>query len=365
MGLKKYLAALKRFDWILLSAVILLVCFSLAAIYSITISFETPDFLNFKKQVIFAIVGLILLFIISFLDYRFWRVAASLIYSLAVVLLVVVLFFGQIIHGTKGWFSALGLTFQPVEIAKLALIFSLAVFLSKKDIKEFKNFLTTGVLTAIMCILVLIQPDFGSALILFLIWFLLVFLVGTKKKFLAAVAGLMILFFIASWFFLFASYQKDRILTFFNPQAAPYDQGYQVQQAIIAVGAGGLMGRGLGFGSQSQLKFIPASQTDFIFAVIAEELGFLGVVLILFFWGVILYRLIRAMSRTKDEFASFFILGISILFFVQVFINIGMNVGLLPVTGIPLPFLSYGGSFLLASLIMIGLVESIIIRSRS
>jgi len=364
---KKYSAILGGFDWLLFSAAVLLICFGLAAIYSITISSETPNFLNFNKQVSFAVIGLILLFVFSLLDYRLWKDLEVFFYSFAVILLIAVLFLGRTFHGTKGWFSLFNFNFQPVEIAKLALIIFLAGFFSKKAalMKEFKNFLISGVATGFLFILVLFQPDFGSGLILFAIWFFLILLAGTKKKFLLAIILLGIILFLTSWTLFFADYQKDRILSFFNPQADPYGRGYHVRQAIIAVGAGGFLGRGLGFGSQSQLKFIPASQTDFIFAVISEELGFLGVGLVLFLWGVIFYRLVRAAMKTKDDFASLFILGVSILFFCQVMINIGMNIGLLPVTGIPLPFLSYGGSFLVVSLISIGMVESIIIRNRS
>ena len=185
------------------------------------------------------------------------------------------------------------------------------------------------------------------------------------KKYLLISAIILIIILILSWFFLFQDYQKDRIVTFFNPAADPYDTGYHVRQAVTAVGAGGFLGRGLGFGSQSQLKFIPASQTDFIFAVIAEELGFLGVGLVLFFWGLIFWRLIRAAKMARDNFTLLFIFGVSALFFSQIIINIGMNIGIVPVTGISLPFLSYGGSFLLTSLILVGIIESMIIRNQS
>lgn len=187
---------------------------------------------------------------------------------------------------------------------------------------------------------------------------------GASKKHLLTLGIALIISFIIAWLFLFQGYQKDRILTFFNPQADPYGTGYHVRQATTAVGAGGLLGRGLGFGSQSQLKFIPASQTDFIFAVIAEELGLFGVSLILFFWGLIFWRLTRAIYFMRDNFSVFFILGVTAVFFSHIMINIGMNIGIVPVTGISLPFVSYGGSFLVISLILIGIVESMIIRSR-
>lgn len=367
MFLKKYLTVLKNFDWILLGSIFLLICFGLAALYSIAISFEEPNFVNFKKQIVFTVIGLILLFFISFFDYRIWQDYSYLAYVMAAVLLAAVLFFGINVSGTTGWFSFFGFNFQPVELAKIALIIFLAWFLGSRgaDIKKIQNFLAAGLAAGLFFGLVVLQPDFGSAVILFLIWLAIILFAGVDKKHLLILFLLLIIVGIASWFFLFQDYQKDRVLTFLNPQVDPYGRGYHVRQAVTAIGAGGLFGRGLGFGSQSQLKFIPASQTDFIFAVIAEELGFLGVSLILFFWAVIFYRLFKALKLVKDNFALIFILGASALFFIQVIINIGMNIGIVPVTGIPLPFISYGGSFLLVSLILIGILENIIIVNRT
>ncbi len=367
MLFKKYFASLRNFDWILFGAVFLLICFGLAAIYSITVSSDNPDFLNFKKQIIFAFAGLFFLFLTSFIDYRFWQDYSYLIYIAVAIILVAVLFFGVTLSGTTGWFSFIGLNFQPVELAKVALIIFLAWFLSKqpKAIKEFKNFLISVCAAGLFFFLVILQPDFGSAMILGLIWLFLIILAGANRKHLFFAILLLLAVAIIAWLFFFQDYQRDRVLTFFNPNTDPYGRGYHVRQAITAVGAGGLLGRGLGFGSQSQLKFIPASQTDFIFAVIAEELGFFGVSLILFFWGLIFYRLIKAAKLMKDNFSLLFILGASTLFFSQLIINIGMNIGLVPVTGIALPFLSYGGSFLVTSSILIGIIESMIIRNRS
>lgn len=365
--MQRYLQWLKSFDWVLLGAVFLLICFSLAALYSVAISFDEPNFSNFSKQVIFAIIGFTVLFIVSFIDYRLWQEYSSIFYGLVGILLIGVLFLGTTIRGTTGWYSIFGFNFQPVELAKIGLIAFLAWFLSKHSgqVKELKTFLATGGSTLIFFILVILQPDFGSGIILFFIWILMMIFAGMNKKHLAflTVGGLISL--VIAWMFLFAPYQQDRILTFFNPQADPYGRGYQVRQAVTAVGAGGLYGRGLGFGSQSQLKFLPASQTDFIFAVIAEELGFFGISLVLFLWGLIFYRLIRAAKIMKDNFSLFFILGASALFFIHVIINIGMNIGIVPVTGISLPFLSYGGSFLLSSLLLVGIIQSMIIRNQN
>ena len=166
----------------------------------------------------------------------------------------------------------------------------------------------------------------------------------------------MLLVFSSGWLFFFKDYQKQRILTFLNPQAGTLDESYNITQAIIAAGSGGLTGRGIGFGSQSQLKFLPESQNDFIFAVIAEELGFLGVCLVLFFYSVFFYRMIKATRNIKDDFGVFFILGVMALIFIEMFINIGMNIGLLPVVGISLPFLSYGGSSLMVCLGLVAMV---------
>jgi len=366
MFLKKYFIGLKNFDWILFGAVFLLICFGLAALYSISVSFENPDFLNFKKQIIFVVIGLVFLFLASFFDYRFWQDYSYLIYIAVAIILLAVLFFGVTVHGTTGWFSFVGFNFQPVELAKMALVIFLAWFLSRKInfVKDVKNFLILGVAAGLYFLLVAWQPDLGSAIILFLIWLLMIIFAGVSKKHLIFLAVILVLFSVVAWFFLLQDYQKDRIATFFDPQSDPYGRGYHVRQAMTAIGAGGFMGRGLGFGSQSQLKFIPASQTDFIFAVVAEELGFIGVSLVLFLFGLIFYRLVKAVQLMKDSFSTFFILGTTIILFSQVIINIGMNIGLVPVTGISLPFLSYGGSFLIVSLVLIGVVESMIARNK-
>lgn len=367
MFFKRYFGYFKDFDWILFGAVFLLICFGLAALYSIAISSEIPDFLNFKKQVIFVLVGLVLLFFLSLLDYRNWQDYSYLIYLFVTIFLLVVLFIGITIRGTTGWFSLGWFNFQPVEIAKIALIIFLAWFLSKNfgSLKIFRTFLISAAITGLMFVLVVLQPDFGSGVILFLVWLLMIIFAGVRLKHLLFLLFSLIIIGVIAWFFLFQDYQKDRILTFLNPSLDPYGHGYHVRQAVTAIGAGGFLGRGLGFGSQSQLKFIPANQTDFIFAVIGEELGFLGVILILFFWSVIFYRLIKAANLMRDNFSYLFILGVSGLFFTQIFINIGMNIGIVPVTGISLPFCSYGGSFLVACLILIGITEGMIIRNKT
>jgi len=191
---------------------------------------------------------------------------------------------------------------------------------------------------------------------------MMLIIIGIKRLHLLSIIAVILVLAFSSWFFFLQDYQKNRILTFIDPSRDPLGQGYNITQASIAVGSGQLVGRGLGYGSQSQLKFLPESQTDFIFAVIAEELGFIGVVIILFFWLIFFWRLIRGLKTCSNDFGVFLVLGISLLFIIHIFVNIGMNIGLAPVTGISLPFLSYGGSFLISSLFMVGLAQSVIIR---
>ena len=337
----------------------------MAALYGIAQSNENPDFLNLKKQIVFAAIGIVFLFVMTFLDYSIFRSYAFIMYSLFLGVLVYVLFFGKVLRGTSGWLELFSLSFQPVELAKFILLITLAkviVAYSGAE-KNIKFILNTGAIAFFYFILVLLQPDFGSALMLFVIWFGLLYVSGISRKYIMGIVVIFLLFFSMGWLFFFQDYQKDRILTFFQPMSDPLGSGYHVRQSVIAIGSGNIFGKGLASGSQSQLKFIPASQTDFIFAVISEELGFFGSMLLLSLYGIIFYRIIRIAQRASSAFAYYAALGVSILFFSQCMINIGMNLGIMPVTGIGLPFLSYGGSFLVVSLILIGLVESISIRS--
>jgi rod shape determining protein RodA len=260
----------------------------------------------------------------------------------------------------------LGFSLQPVEFIKIIVIIFLARYYSGVSIKlsPFKHLVFSGLGVIVFVILVMMQPDFGSALLLFFLWAGMLIVSGFKKKYLLIIAMVLLLTFTSGWFFFFKDYQKQRLMTFLDPSADAMDEGYNITQAMIAVGSGGLIGRGIGFGSQSQLKFLPESQNDFIFAVIAEELGFLGVSLVITFFGIIFYRLIKAARQITNDFGVYFLLGSCILLFIEMFINIGMNIGIMPVVGISLPFLSYGGSAIISSMVLIGICESIIIRSK-
>ncbi|HNU95949.1 MAG TPA: rod shape-determining protein RodA [Candidatus Magasanikbacteria bacterium] len=351
----------RSFDWLLFLAVFFLIAFGLMAIYSVDLS-SGSELVYFKKQVIALFLGMSVLFIASVLQYTFFKSYARWIYYFSVTLLLAVLFLGQNIRGTTGWFNFAGFSFQPVELAKVGLILMLAYVISNfgRQFDKPKFFFFTFILALVPIFLVMNQPDLGSAVLLGSIWFALMLLTGARKSLIFG----FVLFFIAlavfSWFFLFKDYQKDRILTFIDPAHDPLGSGYNVTQSIIAVGSGNLFGRGLGFGSQSQLRFLPETQTDFIFSVIAEELGFLGVSVILFLFFIIFWRLLSLASKTGNDFIALTVSGIAALFFTQFFINIGANVGMLPVTGVTLPFVSYGGSSLIMNLLLIGIVQSMV-----
>lgn len=358
---------LKNFDWILFSAVFLLACFGLMEIYSVTLGREASDFLNFQKQLFFIGSGTILMFIFAFIDYHALRGLSRYIYAATFISLVLVLILGISARGTRGWFDLGFFSIQPAEFAKVAIIIFLAKFFSARAIKRrpFKQLLSSGVATAVISGLVFIQPDFGSALLIFLIWMIMLVVTGFSRKYFLILGTALVIGSILLWSFSFKDYQKQRILTFINPSADTLEEGYNINQAIIAVGAGGMTGSGLGFGSQSQLKFLPEAQNDFIFAVIAEELGFLGVALVIFLYTVFFFRAIAAIKRINNDFAIFFILGAVGLIFIEMFINISMNIGILPVVGISLPFISYGGSAIISSFILVGIIESMIIRSKN
>jgi len=349
----------KNFDWILLVAILLLLSLSLAAIYSVDLSWGR-ELTFFKKQIIALVIGLGLFFFASTQRYTFFRSLAKPLFSLAFLLLFFVLIFGQTVRGTTGWFLVGGLTFQPVELAKIALILMLSYVVSRfgRHYDRPLFFFGTLLISMLFIFLVMMQPDLGSALLLGSIWFGLMLLIGTRKMYIIGFVMFGIILATSSWFFFFEDYQKERLITFVSPQKDPLGSGYNVSQAIIAIGSGQIFGRGLGYGSQSQLRFLPEAQTDFIFSVIGEELGLAGAMSLLVLYSIIFWRLFLILKKTNNDFIATTISGIIILLFVQFSVNIGANLGLLPVTGVPMPLVSYGGSSLMMTLLMFGVAES-------
>lgn len=367
MFFTKYWQDIKKMDWQIMAVVFLLIAFGLMAIYSVGLGQKNPDFLYFKKQLLSVAIGVLLLFLLVFSDYRIFSSFAKHLYVISIILLVLVLLFGSVVRGTRGWFLFYGFAFQPVELIKLFLIIFLSFFFARygRFLKQqLRYVIYSGFFTLAVFVLVMLQPDLGSAFILFFIWLAYVFIIGIKRWQLALIIGFLIVAIIVAWFFFLVPYQKERVYTFLYPESDPLGQGYNITQASIAIGSGGWLGRGVGFGSQSQLKFLPEAHTDFVFAVIAEELGFVGVLVLLFLFSLLFYRIMRAMRDTRDDFSFFLVFGIIVLLFSQLVINVGMNLGLVPVMGISLPLVSYGGSSLITTLLMIGVIQSIIVRNK-
>lgn len=351
----------RNFDWALTGAVFFLIFIGLAAIYSVDLS-RGEELVYFRKQLIALSAGVFLMILAASRQSGFFKSYAKWIFLFCLILLLGVLFFGSTIRGTRGWFVIAGFSFQPVELAKLGLILILSyiVFRFGRRFERPLFFFGSGLVTLSAVVLVLLQPDLGSAVILGLIWFGIMCLVNTRKIYLIGLTFVIVAASLFSWFFLLQDYQKNRILTFVYPEADPLGAGYNTNQAAIAIGSGKIFGRGLGFGSQSQLRFLPEAQTDFVFSVIGEELGFAGALAVLGLFGFIFWRLIKIIRNSDNDFAAVVVSGTAILFFSQLIINVGANVGLLPVTGVTLPFVSYGGSSLMINLLLLGVVQSVV-----
>ncbi len=352
-------------DWLIVLSIFVLLLFGLAAIYSVDLSRET-GLLNVKKQVIAIVLALILAFFLSTSNYKLLRNYRFLLYGSGVLFLLAVLFFGTTVRGSRGWFVFDWVSVQPVEYMKFALVVALATYFSQRAraIFSFREFYESLLIAAVPIGLTLLQPDLGSAFILGGIWGCMALLAGMRLRFILPLFALLAIGFFLGWQFFFEEYQRARILAFFDPTYDPLGQGYNVSQAIIAIGAGGWFGRGLGFGSQSQLKFLPESHTDFIFAVIAEELGFFGVTLLLTAFALLFWRIVLRIHRSRDSFTAFLLIGIASVFFLQILVNVGMNLGLFPVTGIGLPLVSYGGSSVILFLAFAGVLQGIAMHTR-
>ncbi len=363
----RLLRSWQKFDWFLLIAVLLLLALGVLMIYSSTIGELGTDRENTYRQIIYIAVGIGLLFFVCLFDYRIFRTYSRIFYLIMIAALVAVLFLGTEVHGSRSWFDFGLINMQPAEFAKVITIIVLARYFSKHSdvMYKFKHVLISGIIVSIPVILIMLEPEFGSALVLVLIWLGMLMFARIRLWHVGAVFGSLAGLFLVAWQFVLRDYQKERVSVFLNPENDPLGQGYNVTQAKIAIGSGGVWGRGLGHGSQSQLNFLPEQHTDFIFAVLAEELGFIGCVFLFSLFAFLFYRIVRIARLARDRFGMFLVLGTAVLILSQIFINIGMNLSIFPVAGIPLPFLSFGGSSILTILICIGLVLSVGLRSES
>ncbi len=351
----------KRFlslDFTLLASSVAISGLGVLSIYSST----GPE--TALRQAVFVIFGLGIYFLLSFFDWRLLKESSFLVllvYLFFVGLLASLLAFGPEIRNVQRWFRVGPVTVAPAELAKLALIILLAKYFSARHVELYKirHIILSGIYAFIPTYLVFRQPDMGTAIIFLVLWGGILLISGIKLKHFAVLSGLALSSFGAAWSFLMKDYQKDRIISFVNPQFDPQGIGWGSNHARIAVGNGGFFGRGLGQGTQTQYGFLPEPHTDFIFAAIAEEMGFIVVLLLIFLLGVVAWRILKIIFNSEYNFARLYASGFLIIFIFQSFVNIGMNLGILPIMGTPLPFVSYGGSSAVLFFAGLGILESI------
>ena len=342
-------------DWILLAAVLLVAGLGIATMHS----FVGENYF-FERQLVWIAVSFGALVLLSGVDFRFLRrtgVVVSL-FILSCFFLLLLLVVGATIQGAQRWLDLGLFSFQVSEFVKIALIILLAKYFTKRhiEIQHFRHIFISGIYASILFVLVFFQPDFGSAIIVGLIWLGMVAVSGISKKHLAFVFVVGALLFVGVWSFALEDYQKGRIMSFLQPYADVEGSGYHTRQSTIAIGSGELWGKGVGYGTQSQLRFLPEHETDFIFAAYAEEWGFAGVILLFLLFGVIILRILETSSKGETNFEILFGVGVAVLLISHMTIHIGANVGLLPVTGTTLPFMSFGGSHILASFVALGIL---------
>jgi rod shape determining protein RodA len=326
----------------------------------VTMKSFTEDTPFFSHQLMWIAISFIVFFIFSYIDFRFLKRTDILVFLFLFFsgLLVLLFFIGSTINGAQSWFSFGGFSFQPSDMIKLVVILMLAKYFSRRhvEINDFKHIFISGLYAFIPLLLVFAQPDFGSAAIIFFIWFGMTLISGISKRHLLFVGAVGAVAVAILWIFVFQPYQKARVMDFISPLSNIHGSGYNVYQSTIAVGSGQVFGKGVGFGTQSRLKFLPEYQTDFIFAAFAEEWGFIGVLLLFISLGLVIWRILHIALLGSTNFEILFGVGLAIYFMTHFIINIGMNIGVMPVTGITLPFMSYGGSHLLTEFMGLGIL---------
>ena len=350
-------------DWMLLSSVLLVVMFGL-----ITMSTFTANNIFFEKQLISLVVALGAFFLATRVDTDILKRTNVLVSLFMIVSLLLLLLFGlgHVAKGAQSWFKVGTFAFQPADAMKLVIVLVLAKYFSRRhiEIAHFRHIIISGFYAVIPFLLVLLQPDFGSAMIIFLIWFGMILVSGVSKKHLALVFLSGAIVFGGLWFGVFKPYQKARISTFLSPLTDIRGAGYNSYQSTIAIGSGQIFGKGVGYGTQSRLRFLPEHQTDFIFSAFAEEWGLVGVAILFILFAVIIGRILMITMVGATNFEMLYGMGVAVIVIAPFVVNIGMTIGLLPVTGVAVPFMSYGGSHLLVEFIALGLLVSMKKTSR-
>ena len=351
-------------DFILLGSAALLVFFGISVLFDLR---GASDF-AFRQAIWFGL-GVAVYLIAANVDFSFLKNGRFLLvlFALTVVSLLAVLFLSHAVKGAQSRFYIFGFAIQPADPAQIVLIAILAKYFSRRHIQiaHIKHILISGTYAIILFLLIAAQPDLGSALMIASVWFFIVLLSGISKKHLLALFTIGALLAFSAWNFALQDYQKKRVLVFLDPLKDLQGSGYNAYQSIVAVGSGGLFGKGIGFGTQSKLHFLPEYQTDFIFAAFAEEWGFFGSILLLSIFAVLILRIVQLGAGSQDNFVRLFAIGLAALFITHFTINVGMNIGLLPITGITLPFVSYGGSHLISEFLALGILTSLLRRRKA
>ncbi len=363
MTTKEYV---KRFDWIMMVACLTLMVLGLTVIY--TAGFYRDDFLNFRKQLFFIVLGLAMIFAFAAIDWRFLRdgpYLTAVLYVICIAALAGLLFFGKSVGGSRSWYNLGPVSFDPIELIKVVLIMVLAKYFSLKHTELYKmtHIIVSGVYVALPVFLILLQPEFGSVLVIAGLWFGILFGSGIKLKpflTLCLISSLLLVFF---WFFLIKDFQKDRIYSFIFPSNSSSVSSWNLTQAKIAIGSGGIFGKGFAKASQVGRGFLPASQTDFVYAGIIEQFGLWGGIIALICLLLLVWRIIKISFLAQSNFPRIFCAGLAISIAIQAAINLSMSLGLFPIVGVPLPLVSYGGSSMLATCLGLGIVQSMKIHT--
>ncbi|MBQ7219839.1 MAG: rod shape-determining protein RodA [Synergistaceae bacterium] len=355
-GLKEDLALTDR---IMLGSALMLSLWGVFCIYSAAAGAEGRGFDYAFRQAAWLMVSVIAMLGVMVFGHHKFLEGAYPLFGLMLLLLLLTDLLAPKVKGAQSWLGVGGVRFQPSEFAKIAIILMMSKFLSRYPPLDIKTFLAGLGVIMLPVLLVLIQPDAGSALVYLVISFGMLLAAGTPLKYLGSLVGLGLAAGPVMYFFMLKEYQRNRILVFIDPMRDPLGAGYNVIQSRIAVGSGGIAGKGFMMGTQSKLKFLPEPHTDFIFSVFSEEFGFMGNILLVFLFSVLFFRIILAGMRSRDRRCKILVAGVASWLWFQTFESIGMSIGFTPVTGLPLPFLSYGGSSLLATFIALGLVASV------
>lgn len=350
---------IKKADYYLLLKVVLLIVISLSTVYTAT-SYRTLVY--FKKEIIWSALGLVVYFFVSLIDYKKYAKYYKVIYIFNILMLASVFVFGNISKGAKRWIDLGIVNVQPAEFAKLFIVLTFAEVLILNYNKNFtgiKNIIFSFCHVVPIFLLIAKQPDLGTSLVIIFIYAVMIFIHGIDfKTILKLIIGVITSIPLA-YFFILRDYQKKRILTFLNPEADLANSGWNVVQSKIAIGSGGIFGKGFLQGTQSKLRFLPESHTDFIGSVFLEERGFIGGVILVVIYLALILNILKIADSTDDEYGKLVCYGIASIFFFHTFINLGMIMGIMPVTGLPLLFMSYGGSSFIFGFLMIGIVNSV------